>query len=70
MIIPTLKASVIDKTTAGDTFNSALVKSLNEGNKLIEVITYSNTVLALSVAKLERQNYTPYTHKITALENP
>ncbi len=69
--IKVAKTKVIDTTAAGDTFNGALVSSLDKGIPLTKAITFANYIASISVTKLGAQSSIPKLSEINVnnLEN-
>jgi ribokinase len=67
-LVPTINVKAVDTTAAGDTFNGALAKYLDEDSGgLVNAIRYANKAAAISVTKLGAQPSIPYAKDMEAV---
>jgi ribokinase len=69
-LVPGFKATPIDTTAAGDTFNGALAVALAEGRPLVDAVEFANAAGAISVTRLGAQPSAPTREEIEELLTP
>ncbi len=67
-LVPARKATVVDTTAAGDTFNGALAVGLADGLGIEAATEFANKAASISVTRLGAQSSTPQLEELDGIE--
>lgn len=64
---PTVKATAVDTTAAGDTFNAAFAVALSEGTEVPKAIRFANIAASISITRKGAQTSIPSRQEVDAM---